>query len=102
MSSPWIAIVVVAIASAAFKATGPILARGRELPLRVNAVVALLTPALLTAFVVTGTFDEGGHLALDERALGVGVAGVALALRTPMLLAVVLAALVTALVRLFG
>ena len=102
MSALWIAIVAVALASAALKAAGPILAGGRELPPRMNAVMALLTPALLTALVVTGTFGEGGHMALDERALGVGVAGVALALRTPVLLAVVLAALVTALVRLLG
>jgi hypothetical protein len=67
----------------------------------VNAVIALLTPALLTALVVTGTFGEGGRLALDERALGVGVAAVALALRAPVLVAVVLAAVVTALARLF-
>ena len=74
---------------------------GRELPPRVNAVMALLTPALLTALVVTGTFGEGGHLELDEKALGVGVAAVALALRTPVIVAVVLAAVVTALARLF-
>jgi branched-subunit amino acid transport protein len=102
VSSLWIVIVAVAIASTAFKAAGPILAGDRELPPRVNAVVALLTPALLTALVVAGTVGEGGHLALDERALGVGVAGVALALRAPVVLAVVLAALVTALVRLIG
>jgi len=63
--------------------------------------MALLTPALLTALVVTGTFGEGGHLELDEKALGVGVAAVALALRTPVIVAVVLAAVVTALARLF-
>ena len=102
MSSLWIAIVAVAIANAALKAAGPILAGDRELPPRVSSVVALLTPVLLAALVVTGTFGEGGHLALDARALGVGVAGVALALRAPILLAVILAALVTALVRLTG
>jgi len=99
VSTLWVAIVAVTLATAAFKAAGPILAGVRELPPRVNAVMALLTPALLTALVVTGTFGEGGHLALDERALGVGVAAVALALRSPVLLAVVLAALVTALAR---
>jgi branched-subunit amino acid transport protein len=102
VSSLWIAIMAVAIASAALKAAGPILAGDRELPPRANAVVALLTPVMLTALVVTGTFGEGGHLALDEKVLGVGAAGVALALRAPILLAVVLAALVTALVRLIG
>jgi hypothetical protein len=68
----------------------------------VNAVIALLTPVLLAALVVTETFGDDGHLVLDERALGVGVAAVALALRAPVLLAVALAALVTALARLFG
>ena len=102
MSAHWIAIVAVALANAALKAAGPILAGTREVTPRVNAVVELLTPALLAALVVTGTFGEGGHLALDAKVLGVGVAGVALALRAPVLLAVVLAALVTALVRFLG
>ena len=101
MSTLWVVIVAVTLASAAIKAAGPILSGGRELPPRVNAVIVLLTPVLLTALVVTGTFGEGGRLALDERALGVGVAAVALALRAPVLVAVVLAAVVTALARLF-
>lgn len=103
MSALWVAIVAVTLASAAIKAAGPILVGGRELPPRVNAVIALLAPALLAALVVTETFgDESGHLVLDERALGVGVAAVALALKAPVLLAVALAALVTALARLLG
>jgi branched-subunit amino acid transport protein len=102
VSALWVVIVAVTLATVAFKAAGPILAGGRELPPRVNAVMALLTPVLLTALVVTGTFGEGGHLELDERALGIGVAAVALTLRAPVLLAVVLAALITALARLLG
>ena len=101
MSALWVSIAAVTLANAAIKAAGPILAGGRELPPRANAVLTLLTPALLTALVVTGTFGEGGHLELDERALGVGVAAVALALRAPVLVAMVLAAVVTALARLF-
>ena len=102
MSALWVAIVAVTLASAAIKAAGPILVGGRELPPQVNAVITLLAPALLAALVVTETFGDDGHLVLDERALGVGVAAVALALRAPVLLAVALAALVTALVLLFG
>ena len=102
MSALWVAIVAVTLASAAIKAAGPILVGGRELPPRVSAIIALLAPALLAALVVTETFGDDGHLVLDERALGVGVAAVALALRAPVLLAVALAALVTALARLFG
>ena len=102
MSALWVAIVAVTLVSAAIKAAGPILVGGRELPPQVNAVIALLAPALLAALVLTETFGEDGHLVLDERALGVGVAAVAVALRAPVLLAVVLAALVTALARLLG
>jgi branched-subunit amino acid transport protein len=102
VSALWVAIVAVTLANVAIKAAGPVLAGGRELPPRVDDVIALLTPALLTALVVTETFGEDGHLVLDERALGVGVAAVAVALRSPVLLAVILAALVTALARHLG
>ncbi|MDQ4004059.1 MAG: AzlD domain-containing protein [Actinomycetota bacterium] len=102
MTALWVAIVGVALASAAIKAMGPVLVGGKELPPSVNAVIALLAPALLTALVVTETFGADGHLVLDERAIGVGVAGLALALGAPVLLAVALAALTTALVRAFG
>lgn len=102
MSALWVVILAVTLASAAIKAAGPILVGGRELPPRVNDVISVLAPALLAALVVTETFGDDGRLVLDERALGVGAAAVALALRAPVLLAVALAALVTALVRLFG
>jgi hypothetical protein len=102
VSTLWVAIVAVTLASAAIKAAGPILVGGRELPPRVNVVIALMAPALLAALVITETFGDDGHLVLDERALGVGVAAIALALKAPVLLAVALAALVTALARLFG
>ena len=102
MTALWVAIVGVALASAAIKAMGPVLVGDKELPPSANAVIALLAPALLTALVVTETFGADGHLVLDERAIGVGVAALALALRAPMLLAVALAALTTALVRAFG
>ena len=97
----WVVIVAVALASAALKASGPVLVGGRELPQRATAVVALLAPALLAALVVSETFGEDRHLVLDERALGVAIAAIALALRAPVLLAVALAAATTALVRAF-
>jgi len=64
--------------------------------------VARLAPALLAALVVNEAFGEDGALVLDERALGVGVAGLAIALRAPMLLALALAVVVTTLVRTFA
>lgn len=101
MTTLWITIIAVALASAVIKAAGPVLVGGRELPPRAVAVVALLAPALLSALVITETFGEDRHLVLDERAVGVAVAAAALALRAPVLLAVALAAVSTALVRAF-
>ena len=101
MTTLWVAIVAVALASAAIKAAGPVLVGGRELPPRATAVIALLAPALLAALVISETFGENRHLVLDERALGVAVAAIALALRAPVLLAVALAAATTALVRVY-
>ncbi|MDQ3910994.1 MAG: AzlD domain-containing protein [Actinomycetota bacterium] len=102
MIALWITIVAVALASAAIRAFGPLLVGGRELPQSANAVIALLAPALLAALVVTQTFGEDGRLVLGEKAIGVAVAAVALALRAPVLLAVALAVVATALARAFG
>jgi uncharacterized membrane protein len=101
MTTLWITIVAVALASAAIKAAGPVLVGGRELPPRAVGVIALLSPALLSALVITETFGEERHLVLDERAIGVAVAATALALRAPVLVAVALAAATTALIRAF-
>ena len=102
MTALWVAIVAGALANAATKGAGPVLVGGRDLPPRVAAVVALLAPALLVALVVAETFVDDRRLVLDERAIGVAVAGLALVLRAPVLLAVALAALAAALVRAFG
>jgi uncharacterized membrane protein len=98
----WITIVVVALVSAAIRAFGPILVGGRELSPSANAVIALLVPVLLTALVVTQTFGEDGRLVLDEKAIGVAVAAIAIALRAPVLLTVALAVVTTALARALG
>ena len=102
MTTLWVTIIAVALANAAIKAMGPLLVGGRDLPPRVVAVIALLAPALLSALVVTETFGEDRHLVLDERAIGVAVAGLMLALRAPVLIAVAHAAVATALTRALG
>ena len=102
MTTLWVTIIAVALANAAIKTAGPVLVGGRDLPPRVVAVIALLAPALLAALVVTETFGEDRHLVLDERAIGVAVAGLMLALRAPVLIAVTLGAVATALTRALG
>jgi hypothetical protein len=57
--------------------------------------MALLGPALLAALIVTNTFADGRALVLDARAAGLAAALVAVALRAPVLV-VILAAAVTA------
>ena len=99
MSSVWIAVLVVGAATIALKGAGPVLAAGRELPQATAGVVELLAPALLAALVATNAFASDGALVLDERGAGLVVAGVAIALRAPLLIVIVAAALTAALLR---
>jgi branched-subunit amino acid transport protein len=92
----WVVVIVTGVATLALKAAGPILLGGKPLPARVTSLVSLLAPALLGALVAIGTFAQGQRLVIDARVLGVGAAAVAIRLRAPVLLVVVLAAAVTA------
>ena len=65
---------------------------GRPLPERLGRVTGLLAPALLAALVAINTFETERALVLDERALGVGAAAVAIWLKAPPLLVVAVAA----------
>ena len=102
MTEIWAIVAAVGIGTMVIKAAGPVLLGGRPLPPRVQAVVALLAPALLAALVATATFGSGQDLVADARVIGVGVAVVAIALRAPMLLVVIAAAVAAALARLAG
>lgn len=100
MAEAWTLVGLLVVTTALIRASGPVLLGGRELPRRATAVIALMAPALLAALVVTETFrGEGTELTLDERALGVAGAGVVLALRGPMLVAMAVAMAVTAAAR---
>jgi branched-subunit amino acid transport protein len=100
MSTAWIAIILLAAGTIAIKAVGPVTLGGGALPPRLEGVVARLAPSLLAALVVVDTFGTPERtLVLDETAAGLVAAGVALALRLPMLVVVVIAAVVTATLR---
>ncbi len=99
MSSAWIAVLVVGAATIALKGAGPVLAGGRELPQATAGVVELLAPALLAALVATNAFASDGAL-VARRARGrPGGGGVAIALRAPLLVVIVAAALTAGLLR---
>jgi branched-subunit amino acid transport protein len=102
LTEVWLTIGVLAVATAAIRASGPVVLGGKDLPLPFQRVVALIAPALLAALVVVETFGapEGGSYEIDARILGVGAAAIALGLRMSTLPVVLLAAVVTALARL--
>jgi branched-subunit amino acid transport protein len=102
MTSAWLIVLSIAGATIAIKAAGPVILGGRQLPPPVLNIVALLPAALLAALVAVLTFQSDGSLVLDARIIGVGVAAVAIWLRTPILIVVLLAAAVTATARAFG
>jgi branched-subunit amino acid transport protein len=99
VSDVWLAIVVVGAATVLLKATGPVLLGGRDLPPSVNALVVLLAPAVLAALVVTQVVGGDRELVFDARLVGLGAAGVAIAVRAPLMVVVVIAAAATAGVR---
>ena len=99
MSNIWLAIVVVGAATVLLKATGPVLLGGRDLPPHVDALVVLLAPAVLAALVVTQVVAGDRELVFDARLVGLGAAGVAIALRAPLVVVVAVAAAATAAAR---
>lgn len=103
MSTTWTVVLLVGAFTVAFKAAGPVLLGGRELPARMTDAFELLAPALLAALVVTQAVGGKESIVLDKRLVGVGVAAVAVWLRAPLIVVIVVAALATALARaLFG
>ena len=100
MSTVWLVVLVVGVATVALKATGPVLLGDRTLPEPVARVVSLLAPVLLAALVVTQTVGGDNELVLDARLAGVCAGAAAIAARAPLPAVVVVAAAATALVRL--
>ena len=102
MSDAWIVVATVGVGTIAFKAAGPVLIGRRALPRGVQSVVDLLAPVMLMALVVTQTFGGDEEIQVDARVLGVGAAVVAIWLRAHVIIAMAVAAAVTAVVRLIA
>jgi len=99
LSDVWLTVGVVGVATVAIKVLPAVLLGGREVPPVVTRVFEALAPALLAALVVTQTFGGDEELVLDPRAAGLGAAGVAIALRAPVVAAALVAAVAAAIVR---
>ncbi|MET7437511.1 AzlD domain-containing protein [Streptomyces sp. NPDC004082] len=95
----WIAIGATAVGCYLVKLVGLLVPAGvLERPL-VQRLAALLPVALLAALTAQQTFADGRALVLDAKAAGLAAAAVALILRAPFLLVVLVAVAVTAGVR---
>lgn len=100
MSATWIVVLLVGVFTVSFKAAGPVLLGGRQLPPRLTPALELLAPSLLAALVVTQSVGGKDGIVVDARLVGLGAAAVAIRLRAPLLAVVTVAALATALARL--
>ena len=98
----WVTVVVAGAVSYLLKLLGHLVPRRWLEGPRLRRVTALLPVALLSALVVVQSVVAHQRLVLDARAAGLAVAAVALLLRAPFLLVVVLAAAGAALLRQVG
>lgn len=98
----WLAVLAAAAACYAIKLVGhhvPTRLLERPRPARISA---LLTVALLAALVGVQSATAHGAVVVDARLAGLGVAALALWLRAPFIVVVVLAALTAAGIRALG
>jgi branched chain amino acid efflux pump len=100
MTTAWIVIAVVGVVSILFKAAGPVFLGRRDLPPRLVSVVSLIGPVMLTALVVTQTVGGDQQIVIDARLPGVAAAAVAVRKGAPVVVAMLVAAVVTAGLRL--
>jgi branched-subunit amino acid transport protein len=92
----WVVVVACAIVTAGIKAAGPVALGGRELPSWSAGVIGLMAPALLAALVVTSALADGKRIAIGPQTAGVALAGIVLWRGANVLVAVIVAVLVTA------
>lgn len=92
-------ILVLGAVTLAFKLLGPLAAGRIRLPAPMARAAELLPTALIAGLVVTQTFEGG---TIDARVLGVLAAVVAVTLRAPFAVVVVVGAGTAALLRSFG
>ena len=101
--SLWTAVLLAAAIAFGLKLAGYLVPAHLLAGPRVRRITAALPIALLAALVATQTFTgPGGSLVLDARVVAVGVAVVALLLRAPFIVVVVLGAATAAALRALG
>ena len=92
----WVLIAGCVAGTVLIKAAGPVLLGGRALPPAMIRIVALMAPALLAALVVTAAFADGHRLQAGADTVGMLAGGALLWRGRSVVLAVLVAVLVTA------
>jgi uncharacterized membrane protein len=100
--SRWIAVLAASVIAFAFKLAGYTVPPAWLQRPRITRVTEMLPAALLAALVVLETFSAGARLTLGARAAALVVAIIALLLRAPFIVVVLLAAFTAAVLRLLG
>jgi branched-subunit amino acid transport protein len=95
----WIVVAVIGAFTVFFKAAGPVFLGQRRLPPRIEPVVALIAPVMLTALVVLQTVGGDEEVVVDARVPGVAAAAVAIWRGAGVVPAMAIAAVVTAVLR---
>jgi branched-subunit amino acid transport protein len=95
----WTVLLALCAISYALKATGPLLAGGRQLGPRVRRTLDLVAVPLLAALILVQTIGNGDRLAIDARGPALAVAAVLVWRRAPFLVVVLAAAGTAALLR---
>jgi len=95
----WTALLALCAISYALKASGPVLAGGRQLGPQVRQTLDLVAVPLLAALILVQTVGDGQNIVLDARVPALGVAAVLVWRRAPFLVVVLAAAATAALLR---
>lgn len=98
----WVTVLAASLLSFALKLAGHLIPEHWLATERVQRMSTVVTVALLVSLVVVQTFADGQALVVDARVPALAVAAIALALRAPFILVVVLAAATAAGLRALG
>ncbi len=98
----WLWIIAASAISYLTKLAGYLVPRAWLENPRVHIASAGVTVGLLASLIAISTFTSGQQLVIDARLVSLAVAAIALRLRAPFLLVVVLGAAAAALVRVTG
>ena len=88
----WVTVLAASLASFALKLAGHLIPEHWLATDRVQRTSTLVTVAMLVSLVVVQTFGDGQSVVVDARVPALAVAAIALALRAPFIVVVVLAA----------